>query len=183
MIIGHSDYNGVHEPVRLQSTVDAIITKLKAMWAEGVRFDALAFRGMSGAGVAYPVSYATGIPVVCVRKASDNSHGSEVESSDNEEIEKYLIIDDFISSGETIWNIIVGMNKTIYFTYEKAPKCAGILLYETQPMKGSPKEHIVRRRTTNVTGKETFRQLPYLKNAKEKYPLFYVRPYVKFPEW
>ena len=41
----------------------------------------LPFVGNSGAGIAYPVSYKTGIPLICVRKG-ESSHGERVESAD-----------------------------------------------------------------------------------------------------
>lgn len=37
-------------------------------------FDAIAFRGTSGAAMAFPLSYITGIPLIHVRKTEVSSH-------------------------------------------------------------------------------------------------------------
>lgn len=93
------------------------------------KFDAIAFRGMSGAAIAFPVSYEIKIPLICVRK--DSSHASDIVGGSYEEIISYLILDDFISSGQTVTEID---HKATTAGYKKL-ECVGVLLYKSPGMK------------------------------------------------
>lgn len=114
----HSEYlRSIFIPERLKETVDKTtehILKLQPI----IKFQAIAFRGNSGAGIAFPVSYATGIPLICVRKG-ENSHGNCIEGA-NLKIDRYLILDDFIDMGHTVKAIIDTLHNDI---------CVGIYLY------------------------------------------------------
>ena len=94
-----------------------------------LNFDAIAFRGTSGAAMAYPISVATGIPLICVRKVKERSHGRPVEGSHKFEVKSYLIVDDFIESGNTIDKIIDAINHEIPWFEGADVPCVGILLY------------------------------------------------------
>jgi len=76
-------------------------SKIKQLRREGHSIGALAFRGQSGAAIAYALKYEMGIPVICVRKNSHDTHGFNVEHPGHD-IKNYLIVDDFISSGATV---------------------------------------------------------------------------------
>lgn len=88
-------------------------------------FDTIAFSGTSGAGLAYILSYRLNIPLLMVRKPSDDSH-SLLRIEGNLDAKKYLIIDDLIFSGNTAAFIV----KSIYEFLPKA-RCTGLLLYNT----------------------------------------------------
>ena len=68
-------------------------------------FEAIAFTGMSGSSVAYPLSYLMGKDLLCVRKYDTMySHsGRKVEGVTS--AKNYVIVDDQIDSGSTINNI------------------------------------------------------------------------------
>jgi len=68
------------------------------------KIDSLAFTGISGASVAYPVYYKTGIPIIHLRKEQETSHGQSVESGIKSM--RYCIIDDLIAHGYTMQRII-----------------------------------------------------------------------------
>ena len=89
-----------------------------------VIFDAIAFSGESGGSVSYPLSFKTGIPFICVRKFGTITHGKRIEGPDKP-VNKYLIIDDCIDSGNTVKYIVEEITK---YTNGKS-KCAGVLLY------------------------------------------------------
>jgi adenine/guanine phosphoribosyltransferase-like PRPP-binding protein len=72
------------------------------------QFDAIAFRGTSGAAVAYPLSISLKIPLICVRKDSSHSY-LKVEGCIG--ALKYIIVDDFIESGKTMNKIINSIKK------------------------------------------------------------------------
>lgn len=85
-------------------------------------YDALAFRGMSGALIAAPLCVRTKKPMVMVRKPNDvYGHSSyRVEGPTN--IKNYIIVDDFVSSGKTANAIIETLN-----TFAQGSNCLGVL--------------------------------------------------------
>ena len=91
-------------------------------------YDAIAFTGNSGAAMAHILSYRMGVPLICVRKENENSHYVKENRRYLEGFlgaKNYLIVDDFISSGDTVARII----KVIAEKMRDA-KCAAILLYK-----------------------------------------------------
>lgn len=73
------------------------------------------YRGVSGACMAWPLSYRLKIPVVAVRKPGEASHGYDPDDegviSGDGDLCRYIIVDDFISSGATIRAIINRIDK------------------------------------------------------------------------
>lgn len=113
----HSSYLWqVFEPDRLVELVERIYS---TVIASGISFDAIAFTGNSGAGVAYPLSAKYGYPLICVRKG-ESSHGKSIEAC-NTRIKNFIIVDDQISTGRTIDRILTALPYS---------KCVGIVLYE-----------------------------------------------------
>lgn len=97
-------------------------------------FDAIAFTGTSGAALAYPVSAILNIPLICIRKGN-NHYGFPIEGCVS--AKKYIIIDDFISAGNTMKKII----KTIKNEMPDAQPVAIFLYTESrgvQNWKGIP---------------------------------------------
>jgi len=87
----------------LESIEDAVRDSKIAL--EGVEFDTIAFRGMSGALVAPIVARDLKKEIILVRKEKgDNHSGYTVEGHIG--AKKYVILDDFISSGATVREII-----------------------------------------------------------------------------
>jgi len=74
--------------------------------------EAIAVRGKSGVAVAHALALLIDIDIAVIRKPGENSHGSLHEGWGmvrNTEHFNYLIIDDFISTGETAQQIIGSM--------------------------------------------------------------------------
>lgn len=72
-------------------------------------FDGIAFSGVSGAALAFPISYLTGKHLICVRK-EPSSHGKhKVIGLVN--AERYIIVDDQIDSGATINRIVTSIGE------------------------------------------------------------------------
>lgn len=112
--------------------VDRISDKMITLQAE-VPFQAIAFRGASGAALAYPLSAQLNIPLIYVRKLREQSHGFDIEGT-NRDIRKYVIVDDFTETGRTIKQIIKAIDKTRdrYCELQCPIKCVGIVLYAEQ---------------------------------------------------
>ena len=123
--------SGYHEknlrPRSLKARVNHIVRNLDKLKKQ-VKFDAIAFRGMSGAAVAYPVSVLGGYHLISVRKGRRH-HGAKVEGSESRDIKRYIILDDFINTGKTVRAIAYAVKKEKGFT-DTSPECVGIALYE-----------------------------------------------------
>lgn len=107
LLINSGYLEGVYQPSdfrRLVSRVTAHVTAIQAM----VPFDTIAFSGFSGAGLAFPVSFLTGIPLLAVRKDEDTGHHKLTRGVLEGHISTstYAILDDFISGGSTIRRIV-----------------------------------------------------------------------------
>jgi len=100
--------------------------------ASGVKFDAIACRGMSGLLVSSPLGMMMEKPVIVVRKGTSGTHsGSNVEGYLPVHL-KYIIVDDFVETGATIRTIIRRIGE--YYRpdfFRKTAKCVGVFLYKT----------------------------------------------------
>lgn len=115
-------------PSKLKIVVDRVAKKLKKLQKK-VPFDTIVFRGNSGACVAFPLAYKMQIPVVFCRKEREivPSHGDAFEGSGN--MVNYVILDDFISSGETVKEIYKKVQALAKDRQCVDVKCVGIVLY------------------------------------------------------
>lgn len=123
--------NAIQNP---QMTIDSICFALKDPKLGNV--DYIVGMGMSGILILVPVSMQSGIPCVAVRKQvemdedpSDRGcHGNKVverSHSNYTPTNRYVIIDDFIESGNTIGRI----RKIMSQQYQDS-KCADVILYQ-----------------------------------------------------
>ena len=72
--------------------------------------------------------------IVLLRKDNDSSHGAPIEGPDGHHLGRYLILDDFISSGCTVRRIrskidALSIQRWYYEPGEEKPECVGIVLY------------------------------------------------------
>jgi len=89
---------------RIEDTIQYLRVRTK-------KFDAIAFRGMSGALVAPAVAARLKKNLLMVRKPQENSHSSMKVEGFCETAQRYVIIDDFVSSGNTISEIRKAVTK------------------------------------------------------------------------
>ena len=136
------------DPVKYKELISKTAARLRRLQKK-TPFDAIAFRGTSGAALAYPISARMGIPLICVRKKGDNAHCcSTVEGSGLRDIKRYIIIDDFIFSGNTIDEILSEINREAGFdngnnarsrktdgadAFPDTIQCVAIVLYTASP--------------------------------------------------
>ena len=118
----HSDYleNALSSEPR-QKIVDFCVNQVSK-----IDCDSIAFRGMSGALIAPIVSYITGKNLIMVRKSDDSSHSDFKIETSSTKCKKFVIIDDFISRGKTIDNIL---ETIMAYPVFDCCKCVGIILY------------------------------------------------------
>lgn len=126
--LGTCYLENVYNPKLLREGVTAAAPIVARAMSE-LNITHLAFRGTSGAGFAYPLSFATGIRLMCCRKEGEHSHAMRsLEGSGT--VQRYAIIDDSIATGNTIRTIVEKVNKDAERAYATImPKCSLILLY------------------------------------------------------
>lgn len=125
----HSSYLGeiFKDPKSYSKLVKVAIKKTKAL-QKTLKFEAIAFRGISGSALAYPISAELKIPLIHLRKAKERCHGSSVEAWDGASIQRYVILDDFIETGKSVREIM-----DYFADYgDSDMECVGILLWSKQ---------------------------------------------------
>ena len=124
--------SGYHEknyaPRSLKAQVKRVVRNLKKLQKK-VKFDAIAFSGLSGAAVAYPVSALGGFHLITVRKSRAKSHGGHVEGSEKRNIQRYIILDDFVGKGTTVTTIVRTIINLKTFG-DETPECVGVAVYD-----------------------------------------------------
>lgn len=92
-------------------------------------FDSIVVRGNSGLLVGSPVSLRLNKPIVIVRKPRDNSHSEEMKVINQYNLgDRYIFLDDFISSGDTLIATWEEINKW-FKNRDKIPEIVGGYLY------------------------------------------------------
>lgn len=109
-----------------------------------LQFDAIAFRGLSGAIVAPEIADALDVDIIAVRKP-DNSHSyNSVEHNDYPS--KYIIVDDLIDTGSTIKAIV----KEIKIRMWTTPQLVGIYLYNSTFVDDNRKKEVEQEFNTRI---------------------------------
>lgn len=108
-------------------TVEKTIANAERLRFE-TRFDTIAFTGISGSAMAFILSHWLDIPLLCVRKKGENSHyhkqTNRLVEGNVKDIKKYVIVDDFISSGSTVKHVIESIRDAC-----PVAECVGMLMY------------------------------------------------------
>jgi len=118
-------------PKEYGQLVDRIADQLEAL-RKKQSFTGMVFRGQSGAALAYPLSARLHIPLICVRKKGERSHGFDVEGS-QANVRRYIILDDFMETGKTVKALLAEMdhqNKRNNPSKHNELRCSGIVLYD-----------------------------------------------------
>jgi adenine/guanine phosphoribosyltransferase-like PRPP-binding protein len=87
-------------------------------------FDSIACRGMSGTLFSGALASRMKKNLILVRKEKDDSHASNMRVEGAIESEKYIIIDDFICSGQTIKAILDNVKH-----FATSAQCVGVYFY------------------------------------------------------
>jgi orotate phosphoribosyltransferase-like protein len=117
------------DPKKSHATIDGVI---KLIELSKIEFDTIVFRGMSGALMAPIVAHQLEKFVTICRKPSDDSHAGCGRLEGHVGMKKYIIFDDFISSGKTIQSILDTIKDHYEFENETEPNCVGIFLYRSE---------------------------------------------------
>lgn len=118
----HSNY--LSEPFNPTARRIAVLQAVEYIKANYPDVDAIAVRGVSGTTFGTLVAYELNKQLIVVRKRTDNNHGTyHVESSQSPNT--YLVVDDFVSSGATLYTIKYHVD-----TQFPQAKCLGMYCYK-----------------------------------------------------
>lgn len=108
-------------PDRLARAIERTVA---ALTKSRIKFDTIAFRGLSGSLVAAGVGIKLNKRLVAIRKG-ESSHGQPVEHAGWEPVVRYVIVDDLIASGGTVKAI----QESVKSEWPKA-RLVGVALYQ-----------------------------------------------------
>jgi orotate phosphoribosyltransferase len=122
-----------------------LVTAMLRVLHKRLKFDFIAVQGKSGLSMAFASAVHHDFPIVAVRKDNESSHGSAVEGPCLvlPEGGSYIILDDFVASGETCVRIIdkltdyarsnpgrvYNMERGEYDCTDRHLTCVGVLQY------------------------------------------------------
>src|SRR4051812_36903458 len=112
----HVDY--LKELIRTDELRASITNAVRCL--KDVEFDAIAFRGMSGALIAPALALEMDKTLIMVRKSTERSH-TWLQVEGDAGARKYIIVDDLIDSGDTVHAIIDGVKR-----FAPTAECAGM---------------------------------------------------------
>ena len=115
----HEDY--MKTAVRINLLKKRIEMAMQILKKKKVCFDTIAFRGMSGAILGTSLALLLNKQIIMVRKSKQNTHSDYLVEGFRQS-KKFLIVDDFVSSGNTAREIIRRVKQI-----SPTAVCAGIL--------------------------------------------------------
>lgn len=117
----------IYDLPRYEKTIERVCRIVETLKRDnGV--DAIAFRGSSGASLAFPIYLMTGIPLLHSRKPGSHScyklEGSTIAT-------RYCIVDECVSSGQTIVDIVNDIEESYKGMEKPIPVLTDIILVDT----------------------------------------------------
>jgi adenine/guanine phosphoribosyltransferase-like PRPP-binding protein len=104
MYMQHPSYEEeLYNPESLVRVADRIIALITRDYPDT---DGVAACGISGIAVAAVVSAISGIPLITVRKESDQCNTEIRVQGPDHDVKSYVIVDDLVSSGRTVRHIV-----------------------------------------------------------------------------
>jgi adenine/guanine phosphoribosyltransferase-like PRPP-binding protein len=117
-----ADYHHISKN-QFKPTVKTTVTAIRRL-KKILGFEQIVCTGISGQSIAWPVGYVTDIPVAVVRRKGEKQHhGYDVENFNRSR--KFIILDDFVSSGDTIKHVL----KTLSEDDRDTQLCVGVYCY------------------------------------------------------
>lgn len=125
--ISTSYLSTIFYPETFPKTITAVLDSARRI-KQKKDFDTIAFSGVSGAAVAFILAHSLNLPLLCVRKKGESSHyvngWEERFLEGNLTTERFLLVDDFISSGKTVNYILDSIKKDV-----PNAECVAMLMY------------------------------------------------------
>ena len=106
---------------RLAETLPVLLSQYDAQ--------AVAVTGKSGMSVAFATMMLTDIPLIVVRKRGENSHGEMIEGVVGIRVRRYIILDDFVSSGATVRTVVRDIDDYCRVQHFQRPEPVAVACY------------------------------------------------------
>lgn len=116
-------------PETLAARLSCAVKKFGAIQKD-LNIDAIAFTGSSGAAIAFPLALKYKLPLIYIRKPKEKSHGNMLECNVTSRIKRYIIVDDFTESGNTIRRIVAKVRKAARKFKWEGPECVGVYVFD-----------------------------------------------------
>lgn len=119
----------IMNPDNLRFAIDQVDRKIQRIMNRQ-SIDALVFSGISGAAVGFAVAAKLGLPMLYIRKESDDSHsgGGMIEGPDPLKVHghkfRYIIVDDFMETGDTVDYMLTKISREV-----SDAECVAIVMY------------------------------------------------------
>lgn len=114
----------LHEVLDLKTRPKVISDMFHQILQSGLEFEAIAFTGYSGALIGPSLADLLRKDLLIVRKKTDKRH-SQCEVEGNCFVTKYIFVDDFVDSGDTVRRIMVSIRSRI-----PEAQCVGMFFYD-----------------------------------------------------
>lgn len=129
----HSHYSGsLFDRARLTERRDDLASELGVIMRQ-TDADCLFVTGKSGIAMAFTLLAEYSVPIITVRKPDERSHGVVFEGPTNFEPKRYLILDDFVSSGDTVERVLSQVHAWCRQEIASKPKCVGVIEWDRAP--------------------------------------------------
>jgi hypothetical protein len=112
----------------------AAVEKFFARAVRETDFDTVVVTGVSGLLVGPQLARAHGKNILVVRKPNDNSHSHHQLTG--YQGRKLFLVDDFVSTGETVLRTLTTVNKCWPYPYRGLPNWAGVFLWAEEEREG-----------------------------------------------
>lgn len=110
MILSANYSEAVFSHERIRRVVDDLSLAIPALM-QLHEADTIVVSGKSGISAGFAALTRINFPLAVVRKPGENSHGSLIEGTDQHDMRRYIILDDFVSSGSTVDRIVEDIDK------------------------------------------------------------------------
>lgn len=125
----HSHYSGsMFDRATLTQRRDDLVLHLGTIMRK-TDADCLFVTGKSGIAMAFALLTEYSVPIITVRKPNEQAHGVTFEGPTNYEPKRYLILDDFVSSGETVERIMSQVHAYCR-AMDSKPQCVGVIEWD-----------------------------------------------------
>lgn len=117
-----------YDPIKLREIVSRLAGAIP-FYMEACKADAIVVTGKSGVSVAFAALTAIDFPLIVVRKRGETTHGSPIEGTGGVDVKRYLILDDFVSSGSTVREVVARLDEAAALKGSGPISCVGVLEY------------------------------------------------------
>lgn len=131
-MIGDAGYNHMYDPAKVRNYAKHTLARLKELREKLGDFDVVV-HGNSGVSIGFAAlalsDFDSAFNLFLLRKDNDNSHGAPFEGPAHRDMARYIILDDFVSTGNTVRRIVSKLEELASLRCRGPAECVGVLQY------------------------------------------------------